>query len=114
MANNQRSRSSRVGAFLAAASLPRTFQRSLLPRDTIDQGAVSGLVMAIVYAIGAVMQDGVDATASAVAKKRNPEAPDANQANYSFIFSNRFIKSHLSPICFPSTFIKLLGSYIKY
>ena len=87
MANNQRSRSSRVGAFLAAASLPKTFQRSLLPRDTIDQGAVSGLVMAIVYAISVVAQDGIDTSASLIAKNQHPEAPDEHQANYSFWLS---------------------------
>lgn len=87
MANNQRSRSSRVGAFLAAASLPRTFQRSLLPRDTIDQGAVSGLVMAIVYAVGLIMQDGIDASADVIAKRVEPENPAEKQSNYSFLLS---------------------------
>ncbi len=87
MANNQRSRSSRVGAFLAAASLPRTFQRSLLPRDSVDQGIASGLVLAIVYALGVVIQDGVDISAAAIAKDESGHINDKKQGNYSFLLS---------------------------
>lgn len=87
MTENSQSRSSRVGAFLAAAALPRTFQRSLLPRDTIDQGAASGLVMALVYALGVVMQDGIDLSAGALASKNNPEDTEKNQGKYSFLLS---------------------------
>lgn len=84
MAENQRSRASRVGAFIAAASLPRTFQRSLLPRDTVDQGLASGLVMAITYALGVVLQDGIDATATKLAGE---EAKPAKQRTYSLLVS---------------------------
>lgn len=86
MADNQHRRSSRVGAFLAAAVLPRTFQRSLLPRDTIDQGLSSGLVMAIVYAIAVVMQDGIDLSAQLVAQNQ-AKNPQKSQANYSLLMS---------------------------
>mgnify|MGYP000993240260 CR=1 FL=1 len=92
MAENQRSRASRVGAFIAAASLPRTFQRSLLPRDTVDQGLASGLVMAMTYALGVVLQDGVDATATKLA---GDKAQPAKQRTYSLLVSLGAIGSGL-------------------
>lgn len=83
MASDKRQRSSRVGAFLAAASLPRTFQRSLLPRDTVDQGLSSGIVMALVYAIGVVTQDAIDTGSNYVIEKTKSDKSDKTQADYS-------------------------------
>lgn len=87
MAQNQRSRASRVGAFIAAASLPRTFQRSLLPRDSIDQGIASGLVMAITYALGVVLQDRVDSAADKLATDENGVVQASRQRSYSLALS---------------------------
>lgn len=83
MANNKQQRSSRVGAFLAAASLPRTFQRSLLPRNTVDQGLASGIVMALVYAIGVVTQDAIDTGSNFVINKTKSSEDPKTQADYS-------------------------------
>ncbi|MFO0882270.1 MAG: alpha/beta-hydrolase family protein [Candidatus Saccharimonadales bacterium] len=87
MSSNRQRRAARVGTFLAAASLPKTYQRSLLPRDTIDQGISSGLVVALVYALGVVLQDGIDTTANIVAGSHRDKDDDGNQRGYSFAVS---------------------------
>ena len=55
------SRSSRVGLLMSSASIPGSFQKSLMDRDNKDQGIVTGLTMALSYAIGALTQDSLDA-----------------------------------------------------
>jgi uncharacterized membrane protein len=47
----KQSRSSKVGFMMASYAAPRTFQKSLMDRDTVDQGIVTGLTMAIAYAL---------------------------------------------------------------
>ena len=56
-------RSEQAGMFLAAAEVPATFQRTLMPRSFVDQGVATGLVMGMSYAIGALVQDVVDVIA---------------------------------------------------
>lgn len=87
MAIRRDKRASRVATFLAAASLPRTFQRSLLPRDTTDQGIVTGLTMAIIYAMGVVLEDGIDAVADTVSNASSHQNPEKAQANASLFVS---------------------------
>lgn len=52
--------SSDVGYLAAAFSAPRSFQKSMLDRDEIDQGFVTGLTMALSYAIATVLQDTIE------------------------------------------------------
>ncbi len=87
MSSNRQRRATRVGTFLAAASLPKTYQRSLLPRDSLDQGIASGLVVALVYALGIVLQDGIDTTANIVSGSHRDKGDDGNQRGYSFAVS---------------------------
>lgn len=61
-----RDRSSDVGLFVAAASAPRSMQDGLMPRDTVDQGIVTGTTMAVGYLIGALFQDVVDGATDAI------------------------------------------------
>jgi uncharacterized membrane protein len=56
-------RSEQTGMFLAAVAAPGTFQRTLMPRGTVDQGIATGIVMALDHAIGALVQDLVDVAA---------------------------------------------------
>lgn len=42
---------------LAVAAIPRTFQRSLLPRSTADQGIVTSITVVLVYMLGLLTQD---------------------------------------------------------
>lgn len=65
-------RSQLVAILAAAAVIPRSFQSSLLPRSTADQGLVTGITVALVYMMGLLLQDGVDSVAE-VATDRNHE-----------------------------------------
>jgi uncharacterized membrane protein len=53
--------------FVAAANAPLTFQRTLAPRTTLDQGVVTGLATAAHYGIAALVQDSIEALAGRVA-----------------------------------------------
>lgn len=61
-----RDRSSDVGLFVAAASAPRSMQDGLMPRNTLDQGIVTGTTMAVAYLLGAIYQDVVDGATDAI------------------------------------------------
>jgi len=49
--------------FLAGASVPYSFQRTLMHRNDLDQALATGIIMALEYAIGALVQDGVEVVA---------------------------------------------------
>jgi uncharacterized membrane protein len=69
-------KSSTVGFFMASNSVPRSFQKTLMERDSVDQGIVTGLTMALNYAIGTVLQDILDNSANKLAEnefKNNPK-----------------------------------------
>lgn len=77
-----RRRGDEVGIFVAAASAPRSFQPSLMKRSTTDQGIVTGVSMALVFLIGALVQDGVDTATDAVVNARiDSERITAQQAD---------------------------------
>ncbi len=56
-------RSDQAGVFAAAASASGTFQRTLMPRNDIDQGMVTGLTMSLNYMIASLMYDAVESVA---------------------------------------------------
>jgi uncharacterized membrane protein len=49
--------------FIAAASVPRSFQRTLMPRSAVDQGVVTGVLVSGNYATAAFLQDVIEAFA---------------------------------------------------
>jgi uncharacterized membrane protein len=49
--------------FIAAASVPRSFQRTLMPRSAVDQGVVTGVLVSGNYATAAFLQDVIEALA---------------------------------------------------
>jgi uncharacterized membrane protein len=53
-------RSEQVGMFVAAASIPRSFQRTLMPRSTSDQAVITGAAMAINYGLATLVHDGIE------------------------------------------------------
>ena len=57
-------RSDQAGVFMAAATAASTFQRTLMPRNNLDQAIESGLSTAINYQIASLTQDGAEAVAS--------------------------------------------------
>ncbi len=54
---------------MAAASVAATFQHTLLPRNDVDQGLVTGLSMALNYVTASLAQDAVETTAAFMLKK---------------------------------------------
>lgn len=59
-------RSPQAGALVAVATVPDTFQRTLMPRSALDQGLVTGLSMGIQYGLTVTVQDAIEATAALV------------------------------------------------
>jgi uncharacterized membrane protein len=57
-------RAEQAGMFLAGAGVPYTFQRTLMPRSVLDQALATGIVMALEYAVGALVQETVEAAAA--------------------------------------------------
>ena len=92
--NQKQSRSSKVGFLMAGTSAPRSFQRSLMERDSVDQGIVTGLSMSLAYAIGALTQDGLELIADKITKngqesddKKQDESSRDNSDDVSFWLS---------------------------
>ena len=70
------SRSDQAAAFVAAASLPLTFQRSLVPRSTLDQGLVTGVSTAVSFLLTALVHDAIEAFTARVLDPSGREAVD--------------------------------------
>ncbi|MEX0991771.1 MAG: alpha/beta-hydrolase family protein [Actinomycetota bacterium] len=68
-----RSRAEAAGMFVAAAAVPGTFQKTLMPRSTMDQGLITGTTMALDYALATLIQDGIESIAFRLA---NAQAED--------------------------------------
>src|SRR6185436_18004132 len=62
-------RSMQAGMLLAAAAGVKSFERTLMPRSTRDQGAVTGLSVATTYATTALFQDLIESAAAYFAKR---------------------------------------------
>jgi len=61
---------------LAAAKVPVSFQRTLMPRSTLDQGLVTGVAMTLDYTIGALVQDGIEVVALRLLHRPPVDQPD--------------------------------------
>jgi uncharacterized membrane protein len=53
-------RSEQVGMFVAAASVPRSFQRTLMKRSTGDQAVITGAAMAVNYGLATLIHDSIE------------------------------------------------------
>jgi len=53
-------RSAQVGMFVAAASVPRSLQRTLMKRSTSDQAVITGAAMAINYGLAVLVHDFIE------------------------------------------------------
>ena len=62
-------RTEQAGVLVATAGVPRSFQRTLMPRSTVDQAIITGASMVIHYALAALTQDSIEA----LAQWRHPE-----------------------------------------
>jgi uncharacterized membrane protein len=61
---------------IAAVKVPVSFQRTLMPRSTLDQGLVTGLSMTLDYTLGALVQDGIDVVALRLLGRPPLDQPD--------------------------------------
>lgn len=59
-------RSPQAGALVAVATVPDSFQRTLMPRSSLDQGLVTGLAMGIEYGFTLMVQDSIEAAAALI------------------------------------------------
>ena len=57
-------RSAQAGMLLGAAAAAKSFERTLMPRNTKDQGIVTGLAVALTYATTALFQDVIENVAT--------------------------------------------------
>jgi uncharacterized membrane protein len=60
---------------VAAVVVPRSFERSLMPRSAVDQGLITGLSLTVEYGLTAMCQDLLDLGVARVAAKRRATAP---------------------------------------
>lgn len=90
-----RSRAEQTGMFLAGAAVPYTFQRTLMPRGVTDQALATGIVMALEYAVGALVQDSVEVLAAHIA-----DALDHNGELEHSTWRRCAIALDISGICF--------------
>src|SRR3954452_19992457 len=64
--------SRQTAMFLAAATVPRTFQQSLMPRSNIDQGVITGIATVANYTLANVLQDVIAETGIRIARHVGP------------------------------------------
>ena len=70
-ARNHRSvsRSTQAGILIGAAAAAKSFERTLMPRKTRDQGIVTGLSVSLTYVTTAVFQDLIESFATFMMKR---------------------------------------------
>ena len=61
---------------MALALMPTTFQRTLMPRSTLDQALTTGICGALDYGFAALIQDTVEAVALRISGATSPEQVD--------------------------------------
>jgi len=69
-------RTQQAGTVLALALTPATFQRTLMPRSTLDQALITGICGALDYGFAALIQDTVEAVALRLSGATSPEQAD--------------------------------------
>ncbi len=69
-------RTQQTGTVMALALMPTTFQRTLMPRSSLDQALTTGICGALDYGFAALIQDTVEAVALRVSGATSPEQVD--------------------------------------
>jgi len=69
-------RTQQTGTVMALALMPTTFQRTLMPRSTLDQALTTGICGALDYGFAALIQDTIEAVALRVSGATSPEQVD--------------------------------------
>ena len=73
--------SRQTAMFLAAATVPRTFQRSLMPRSNLDQGLITGIATVANYALASVLHDVIAEAGIRVARRIRREGYPGTPGN---------------------------------
>ena len=76
MARSLGHRADQTGLLLAAGTLPTTFQRTLMPRPTMDQALISGLTLATNHAVIALVQETIQSAALLALGRRGQDLDD--------------------------------------
>jgi uncharacterized membrane protein len=71
-------RTQQTGMVFALAFVPTTFQRTLMPRSTLDQALTTGICSALHYGFASLIQDTVEAVALRISGATSPEQVDAH------------------------------------
>ncbi len=79
-------RASEVGFLVASAVVPRSFQKSLLPRDTTDQGIITGISMIMAFTLASTIQSAIDITTDKISKRSEKDS-SLEQDDYSILAS---------------------------
>jgi uncharacterized membrane protein len=69
-------RTQQTGTVLALAVVPTTFQRTLMPRSTVDQALTTGICTALHYGFAALIQDTVEAVALGISGATSADEAD--------------------------------------
>jgi uncharacterized membrane protein len=72
-------RTQQAGTLVAAASMPLTFQPTLMPRSALDQALVTGISTSLNYALAALIQDSIEALALRAAGRGDPARVDRHR-----------------------------------
>ena len=72
-------RGQQTGLLVAAAMAPGTFEPSLVPRSSVDQGVVTGLATTLSYLLTIASQDTLEVAASTFAPRMPGTSPESRQ-----------------------------------
>jgi hypothetical protein len=76
LARSRGHRADQTGLLLAGGNIPLTFQRTLVPRPTMDQALVSGLSLATNHAFVALVQETIQSVALLALGRRGHDQDD--------------------------------------
>lgn len=87
--NRKHDRAHQTALLIASATIPNTFQETLMPRNTVDQGLVTGINMAVNYelanTISKVLEDLAEQLAGTKSSKQNDYQAHVRQRKVSML-----------------------------
>ena len=90
-----RGRGEQTALLLASATVPGTFEPSLTPRSTLDQGIITGLATTLQYVLVVAGQDAVEAAATTLATRFPGESPETRQRDIATLLDLALIPAGL-------------------
>jgi uncharacterized membrane protein len=90
-----RGRGEQTALLLASATVPGTFEPSLIPRSTLDQGIITGLATTLQYVLVVGGQDAVEAAATTLATRFPGASPATRQRDIAVMLDLALIPAGL-------------------